>query len=114
VLRLHDILSASVTCFQKSEVNKVPLSDTILLGSPWGLTICQRKWSAKSLGFMVPWHAMKCRIFVSWSITTHSASFLLLVGSAVMKSIDITSYGRWGSSSGISNLNRACRIGLMW
>jgi len=113
VLRLHDILSASDTCFQKSEVNKVPQSDTMLLGSPWGLTICRRKWSAKSFGFIVPWHAMKCPIFVSQSITTHSASFPLLVGSAVMKSIDIASHGRWGNFSGLSNLNGACRIGLM-
>jgi len=30
------------------------LSDTILLGSPWGLITCRRKWSARSSGFMVP------------------------------------------------------------
>ena len=34
VLRLRDIPSASVPRFQKSEVNRDPLSDTILLGSP--------------------------------------------------------------------------------
>ena len=50
VLRLRDIPSASVTRLQKSEVNRDPLSDTILLGSPWGLITCWRKWSARSSG----------------------------------------------------------------
>jgi len=49
---------------------------------------------------MVPWHAPKCPILVSRSIITHSASFPLLIGSAVMKSIDIVSHGQCGSSSG--------------
>jgi len=113
VLRLRDILSASVTCFQKSEVNRDSQSDIIMLGSPWGLIICRRKWSARSSGFMVPWQATKCPIFMRQSINTHNASFPLLVGSAVIKSIDIVSHGRCGSSSGFSSPNGTCRIGLM-
>jgi len=62
---------------------------------------------------MVPWYAMKCPIFVSLSITTHIASFPLLVGSAVMKSIDIASQGRGGSFSDFINPNRASQIGLI-
>jgi len=113
VLRLCDIPSASVTGLQKSEVNRDPLSDTILLGSPWGLITCQRKWSARSLGFMVPWQATKCPIFVRRSIITNNASFPLLIGSAVIKSIDIRSLGQCGSSSGFSSPNGACQIGLL-
>jgi len=89
------------------------LSDTILLGSPWGLMTCQRKWSARSSGFMVPWQATKCPIFLRRSIITHNASFPLLVDSAVIKSIDIVFNGWCGSSSGFSSPNGACRIGLM-
>ena len=108
ILLLH-----SITRFQKSEVNRDPLSDIILLGSPWGLIICRWKWSARSSGFMVPWQAMKYPIFMRRSIITHNASFPLLVGSAVIKSIDIVSHGWCGSSSGFSSPNSTCRIGLM-
>jgi len=110
VLRLRDIPSASVTRFQKSEVNRDPLSDTILLGSPWGLMTCRRKWSARSSGFLVPWQATKCPIFGRRSIITHNTSFPLFVGSAVIKSIDIVSHGRCGSSSDFSSPNG--RVGL--
>jgi len=54
VLKFRDIPSTFITHFQKSEVNRDPLSDTILLGCPWGLIICWRKWSARSLGSVVP------------------------------------------------------------
>jgi len=113
VLRLRDIPSASVTHFQKSEVNRDPLSDIILLGNPWGLITCWRKRSARSLGFMVPWQATKCPIFVRRSIITHNASFPLLVGSVLIKSIDIVSLSWCGSSSGFSSPNGVCQIGLM-
>ena len=44
---------------------------------------------------------------------THNASFPLLIGSAVIKSVDIVSHGRCGSSSGFSSPNGMCQIGLM-
>ena len=101
-----------MTRFQKSAVNRDPLSDTMLLDSLWGLITCRRKWSARSSGFMVLWHATKCPILVSQSIVTHNASFPFLIGSAMMKSIDIVSHGRCGSSRGLSNTNGVCRISM--
>jgi len=64
VLRLRDIPSASFTHLPKSEVNRDPLSDTILLGSPWDLITYRSNWSARSSGSMVPWQVTKCPIFV--------------------------------------------------
>ena len=61
----------------------------------------------------MPWQAMKCLIFVRRLIITHNASFLLLVGSTVIKSIDIVSHGWCGSSSGFSSPNGAYRIALI-
>jgi len=113
MLRFCDMPNASVTCFRKSKVNIDLLSDTILLGSLWGLTVRQMKWSARSSGFMVPSHAMKCPILVSRSITTHRAFFLLLGGNVVMKSVVIASQGQYGSSSSLSSPNKMCRIGLI-
>jgi len=56
---------------------------------------------------MVPWQAMKCPIFVRRSIITHNASYPLLVGSGVIKSIAIVSHGRCGSSSQAEQANKA-------
>jgi len=113
MVRFCDIPRASVMRLQKSDVNSDPLSDTMLAGNPWGLTTCWMKWSARSSGFIVPLQATKCPILVSRSMITHRASFQLLAGNAVMKSIVIASHGLWGRSNGLSSPNGTCRIGLM-
>src|SRR3978361_2136128 len=94
-------------------MNRDPLSDTMSVGSPCGRMIYVTKLAARSSGFMVSLQATKCAIFVSLSTTTHRALHPSVVGSPVMKSIDIESHGLCGGVSGFSSPKGACLIGLI-
>ena len=113
MLRFRDIPRALVIRSQNPEVNSDPLSDTMLLGSPWGRTTCFINSSASLFGSIVSLQATKCPILVSRSITTHKALHPSVFGNPVMKSMDIESHGRCGGASGFSSPNGACRIGLI-
>ena len=91
------------SCFQKLLVKRVPLSETISLGSP-----CNQKtfWINKWTNFIVsrPFsvHPNRWTSFVRRSTITHMASKPDESGSPTMKSIDILDQGTLGIDKGMS------------
>lgn len=99
---MGSILRRLHRCFQKREVNCVPQSDTIVLGSPCRFQMNCRYSLATSSELAVVWHGSRCRILVSLSTITRIASNPLLSGSPVTKSIDRSCHGCLGIVSGRS------------
>jgi hypothetical protein len=113
VLKFWEVPRAIIICFQKRDVNSNPLSEIILLGSPWAHTMCSRNSSAKSFGPIVSLHITKWAILVRQSTITDKVLHPSTSGGPMIKSMYIESYGCEGSCRGHNSPKGACRIGLI-
>lgn len=89
--------------FQNLEVNWTPLSDTILLGTPWSLITSLRKILAVSEAEGVPIMGKKWAILERRSTTTRMVVNPSEAGKSTMKSMDTSAHGRSGMGKGLSS-----------